>query len=111
LVRDGLRVVRGKYRDPAQGSKAPLDEVQNFLHVIDRNHSLFTALPVYVIECVPGTSAFVESLVETLPTSPIQVDLRPVQLALSEEDFFALDGHLRPSGHRRIAEVLAAAME
>ena len=92
------------------------DEVDLFLHVLETAAADLSAASILIFqpqEMIPQTSWFVPSLRKRLEGlgdgSPYRrIEVLDLAGVLTAEDFFRLDGHLNASGHRKVAEALAA---
>ncbi len=85
----------------ATGSHTPLDNVQ--VIVFEINEQIRPARPFIAaldqLRRRPEYPSFIQRL--------IAVDVAP---KLSEEDFYVLDDHMRPSGHQKVGDALAEVM-
>lgn len=91
----------------------PLGDLDLFLHVLKHNEDLLVNVPLIVFEMngVNQTNAFVTALKKktTDPDQPAFIrNLIVLDMSQHLEDrhFLVLDGHLNPSGHKVVANVL-----
>ena len=98
-------VRRRHQRDPA-GTRVAVDELhRRFAEAALRR--VDDALEGEVVGRVRGRPEVGESVAD-LQLDIVFID---VSTGLQPEDFFPLDGHFRPSGHEKVAAVLAAAID
>lgn len=68
---------------------------------------------VLVLELNGGgrvTPGFIDTARQRLSDLGLDITFLDVAAALQPQDFLPLDGHMRPSGHEKVAEILAAAI-
>ena len=96
---------------------AKLNDVDLFLHVLKQNPDMLSSVPIIVFEMNgrDQSNTFTDELKQKAissgnPTFIQNLIIIDMSQYLLQNDFFVLDDHLTPSGHRIVADILYASI-
>jgi hypothetical protein len=96
-----------------EGASAAKRHAAAFRKVVAGSAGLLRGRRVFVVEMngggrpVPG---FLDAARQSVADFGLDITFVDVAAILRSEDFLPVDGHMRPSGHEKVAAALAAAM-